>query len=79
MNRTGRVFADRFHAHILKTPTEVGRARRYVLENAAIHTERAGLRPTGPDGLTSVTMTDCASPPRTWLLAHGWRRARFPD
>ncbi len=74
MKRKGRVFADRFHAHILKTPTEVGRARRLVLENAAIHAERARLQPTGPDGLTSITMPDCTSPPGTWLLATGWRR-----
>ncbi len=76
MERKGRVFADRFHAHILKTPTEVGRARRYVLENAAIHAVRAGLEPAGPDGLTSVSMADCISPPSTWLLATGWRRER---
>ena len=76
MARRGRVFADRFHAHILKTPTEVGRARRYVLENAAIHDARAGLRPAESDGFTSESMTDCTSPPRTWLLAEGWRRAR---
>ncbi len=78
MDRTGRVLADRFHAHILKTPTEVGRARRYVLENAAIHAGRAGPGPSETGGLTSVLMTDCASSPRTWLLAHGWRRARLP-
>ncbi len=79
MERTGRVFADRFHAHILGTPTEVGRARRYVLENAAIHEERtgrAGHRAASGDGLTSDFMPDCASPPGTWLLAEGWRRQR---
>ena len=76
MNRKGRVFADRFHAHILKTPTEVGRARRYVLENAAIHDARAGVRPVAGDGCTSEAMPGCTSPPRTWLLAEGWRRAR---
>ena len=74
MERTGRVFADRFHAHHLKTPTEVGRARRYVLDNAAIHAARAGQLPPGHDGLTSASMPDCASQPRTWLLREGWRR-----
>jgi putative transposase len=76
MERRGRVFADRYHAHILKTPTEVGRARRYVLLNAAIHEARAGLAASGADGLTSAAMPWFASPARTWLLAHGWRRAR---
>ena len=76
MDRKGRVFADRYHAHILKTPTEVGRARRYVLENAAVHARRAGLQPSAGDGLTSLSMPECASPPRTWLLAAGWRRER---
>ena len=74
MNRSGRVFADRYHAHILRTPTEVGRARRYVLENTAIHDRRAGLSPSGPDGLTSAAMPDCTSPPRTWLLRAGYLR-----
>ena len=74
MNRTGRVFADRFHAHLLKTPTEVFRARRYVLENAAVHAVRSGLAPAGPDGLTSAALPDCASIPQTWLLREGWRR-----
>ena len=76
LKRTGPVFADRFHAHILKTPTEVSRARRYVLENAAIHAARAGQPPGPRHGLSSVTMADCASSPGTWLLSTGWRRAR---
>jgi putative transposase len=79
MERRGRVFADRYHAHILKTPTEVGRARRYVLLNAALHEARAGLVSSGVDGLTSAAMPWFASPARTWLLTHGWRRARQWD
>jgi len=31
--RRGRVFSDRYHAHILRTPTEVRRALNYVLNN----------------------------------------------
>jgi putative transposase len=74
MARSGPVFADRFHAHVLRTPSEVARARRYVLENFAIHQRRAGL-PGGPeDALTSAAMTSCAVPARTWLLRIGWRR-----
>jgi len=33
----GKVFADRYHAHILKTPLEVHRALGYVLRNANKH------------------------------------------
>jgi putative transposase len=73
MSRRGPVFADRFHAHALRTPTEVARARRYVLDNFAIHRARAGERPA-PDLLTSETLTTCAAAPRTWLLRIGWRR-----
>src|SRR5262245_51353170 len=31
--RTGRVFADRYHARILRTPSEVRRAINYVVNN----------------------------------------------
>jgi REP element-mobilizing transposase RayT len=31
MGRRGRVFADRYHAHVLRTPAEARNAIRYVL------------------------------------------------
>src|SRR6266704_1579097 len=37
MGRKGRVFDDRYHARVLRTPTEVRHAMRYVLENARKH------------------------------------------
>jgi REP element-mobilizing transposase RayT len=40
MGRTGRVLADRFHARILCTPTEVTRALRYVRHNRSVHRAR---------------------------------------
>jgi REP element-mobilizing transposase RayT len=40
--RKGTVFADRYHAHILRTPREVRNAVRYVMENSRIHAERRG-------------------------------------
>jgi len=40
--RKGTVFADRYHAHILRTPREVRNAVRYVMENRRIHAERRG-------------------------------------
>jgi putative transposase len=37
MGRHGEVLADRYHSHILRTPTEVRRARAYLLQNARKH------------------------------------------
>ena len=60
MGRLGHVIKERYHAHILKTPTEVKNARRYLLNNAHHH--------------FGLTVDDwCASqtpllPPRTYLL-----------
>ena len=77
MNRSGSVFADRFHAHVLRTPTEVARARRYVLENLAIHRARGGAKGApSSDPLNSVAWPDGAAEPMTWLLKIGFRRGR---
>jgi putative transposase len=46
--RSGRVFADRYHARILKTPLEVKRALAYVLNNTRRHADQRGRRV--PDG-----------------------------
>jgi hypothetical protein len=35
----GRIFKQRYHAHLLKTPTEVRNAIVYVLANAAKHAQ----------------------------------------
>ena len=46
MGRRGRFFADRYHAHVLRTPTEVHRALTYVLLNQRKHeAERSSFRP----------------------------------
>ncbi len=76
MSRKGPVFADRFHAHFLRSPSEVARARRYVLQNFAIHQRRMGLAAEGDDAFTSERMTSCAAAPQTWLLRVGWQRER---
>jgi len=85
--RTGRVWADRYHARILRTPTEVRRAIVYVLGNWRHH---------GGDRYPALSMDPCSSAmwfdgfrekilplpegavvptaaPRTWLLGVGWR------
>ena len=42
--RKGRVFADRYHAEVLKNPTQVRAALRYVLNNWRRHGEDRGVR-----------------------------------
>ena len=37
MRRRGKVLDDRYHAHILRSPTEARRARAYLLQNARKH------------------------------------------
>src|SRR6185436_1152669 len=42
-SRRGRVFADRYHDRILKTPRETRNAIRYVLGNARKHAAQGGV------------------------------------
>ena len=58
MGRRGPVFDDRYHAHVLRTPTEVRNALRYVLGNFASHAARRGERtPRGwVDPFSSATV-----------------------
>ena len=60
MKRQGRVIGDRYHAHILKTPSEVKRARAYLLANAREHYGYAHA-----DAFVSRVPVVVA---RTWLL-----------
>ncbi len=55
MHSHGPVFADRYHAHILKTPTEVRHALRYVRANHDSHRHRRGEVVIGlPDAFSSA-------------------------
>ncbi|MGZ5039090.1 MAG: transposase [Usitatibacter sp.] len=60
MGRSGPVIGDRYHAHVLRTPSEVKRARGYLLTNAQHHYGH-----TGEDAYASVRPVIA---PRTWLL-----------
>ena len=60
MKRQGRVIGDRYHAHILKTPNEVKRARSYLLTNAREHYGIAYADPVA----SRVAVVEA----RTWLL-----------
>ncbi len=65
--RRGRVFADHYFARELRTPAEVRRAVRYVLDNFMLHHQ---LGPQTDDCAASLIT------PRTWLLSVGWQRSR---
>jgi putative transposase len=81
MSRKGRVFGDRYHAHVLKTPREAAHALRYVLTNFARHASAWGeqVATTFMDPFSSVRYL-AADPgpgapvttPKTWLLRTGW-------
>jgi len=80
----GVVFPDRFHAHVLRSPSEVRNALGYVLNNYARHLEQDGyVIPAGTRDLLSSAAWLTAPPPKlapvvapeTWLLKEGWRLA----
>lgn len=92
LGRAGKLFAQRYHMHVLRTPTEVRRALVYVLTNGRKH-----LSATDPDWVdpasSAVWFTgwrfpvhdmrlESEEPPvtraRSWLLREGWKRAGGP-
>lgn len=84
--RTGKVFADRYHDVILRSPQQVRRALVYVLQNARKY-RRSAVRALDAyasglwfDGWRERVRTPIDAPDRptadarTWLLRKGWRR-----
>jgi len=89
MDRRGKVFADRYHAHILRTRREAHHAIGYVLRNAAKHFR--GRYTTALDPYSSASTfagwtapirvqwspissgEPLVSDPKSWLLRVGWR------
>jgi len=74
MRRRGPVFADRYHAHLLRSPREAANAVRYVLENWRRH----GLCRDGAanelDPYCSASARDgpaLVARPRGWILRVG--------
>ena len=66
------MFADHYHSRLLKTPTELTRAIRYVIENARHHYGERGadfFSSRGPGALVALVR------PIGWLLRVGWSRA----
>jgi REP element-mobilizing transposase RayT len=84
MRRRGKVFADRFHAHVLRSRREAAHALRYVFGNFARHARSWGeeIRASYCDPFSSVAWFAAELPegapvaaPRTWLLRVGWKGA----
>jgi hypothetical protein len=63
VGRSGRVIADHYHAHALRTPAEVRNAVQYVLRNHEKHTGERGF-----DEFSSVAQPQIVVAAETWLL-----------
>jgi REP element-mobilizing transposase RayT len=75
----GRVFSDRYHAHVLKTPTEMEHAVQYVLQNASRHYGSTATRPAGlsrgkTDPCSSAAVPELVCDAKGFLLARACRR-----
>jgi putative transposase len=87
LGRHGRVWGDRYHARLLRTPREVRNALIYVLNNFKKHIRGArGLDPCSSahwfNGWRTATEAVEASPVAracTWLARIGWRRHGLID
>jgi hypothetical protein len=82
LGRHGRVWADRFHSRLLRTPREVRYALVYVLNNVRKHIRAAGgMDPRSSarwfDGWRGASKPDSTRAPvaaaHTWLARVGWR------
>ena len=74
MHRSGRLFADRFHERVLRTPNETRNVVRYVLGNHAHHYGRSGVDPfSSANPSLSESGEAPAAAPESWLLRIGWR------
>jgi REP element-mobilizing transposase RayT len=82
LGRHGRVWSDRYHSRLLRTPREVRNALVYVLNNVRKHVPGVGGIDScssarwfgGWNGMTPLASTAPVAAARTWLAAVGWRR-----
>jgi hypothetical protein len=86
-DRRGPVWAHRYHARPLRTPTEVRHALAYVLLNFRKHLRAppsVDPRSSGEwfdgwrDDAIALTSLGPISRPRSWLGSVGWRRGGGP-
>ena len=75
LTRRGRVFADHFHSRLLRTPTELVNAIRYVLGNAERHYGESGADPYSSEAPAAA---EVLAQPVGWLLRIGWSLAPRP-
>ena len=88
-DRKGSVFADRYHTHVLRTPSEVRNALEYIFKNREKHL--GAERELGIDHRSTAALFDGwedfeamelvewlrpVVPARSWLVRSGWRRCR---
>ena len=66
LGRRGAVFAGRYHAHILRSPTEVKRALLYVINNRRRHEAQQGVKAQLAAGCADIFSSG------PWF--DGWRR-----
>ena len=74
MHKRGRVLGDRYHGHVLRTPTETRRAVAYVRNNHRKHMAQVGqvFSARYVDTYSSDAGTIRLPAPHTWLLrVHG--------
>jgi hypothetical protein len=71
--RGGRIFADHYRSHLLRSPAETRNALRYVSGNAEHHFGQEGL-----DWFSSQNpeLRELLEAPKTWLLSVGFRSRR---
>jgi len=60
---------------LLRTPSELVIAIRYMLGNHAHHYHHAGVDPFSSEALSEADRRAVLSLPVGWLLRVGWRRA----
>jgi hypothetical protein len=72
--RSGRVFEDRYHSRLLRTPREVRAALRYVLLNARHHSATVRRQMLARAG----ALRDLLDPASSARWFDGWKRNR-PD
>jgi putative transposase len=68
--KRGRVLAERYHLHVLRTRTEGRNAVRYVLGNHVKHAAQVGRVGIAVDPYSSAVPSP-TSPPSTWMLRVG--------
>ena len=72
LKRSGRVFADHFHSELLRSPTRLVNAIRYVLGNAEHHYGEAGADHCSSEAPRAA---EVLAGPDGWLLRVGWQLA----